>query len=411
MAVLIIGNGARESALGKAFLQSPAVSTVYVAPGNGGMPLIGLTPVAISEFDFPALIAFAQTHAVDFTFVGPEAPLAAGIVDAFEAAGLPVFGPRQAVAQLEASKQFAKAFMRRHGLPTADARVVKTLAAAQAAVAAFGLPVVIKADGLAAGKGVVVAETAAQATATLRDIYAVKTPTVVIEAYLQGQEASVLALYHDEHHVTLPLAQDHKRRNEGDKGPNTGGMGAISPAPQFTDTEQRQAQALVTQTLSGMVAEGLTGTGVLYIGLMFTATGPQILEYNLRFGDPETQVLLPQVTNDWYDLIATLLAGETPAIQLNGRTYCAVVAAHPSYPGTTKPALPVITPSTEQTAYWLPAGVAATATGLKTHGGRVFTVVGEGADLAAAQASAYARLAPLQGELAARSDIGWHALA
>ncbi|WP_262314878.1 phosphoribosylamine--glycine ligase [Lacticaseibacillus parakribbianus] len=403
--VLVIGAGAREAALGRAYLASPQVAQVYVAPGNPGMALIGLTPVAIDVMAFDALIAFAKAH-VSLTFVGPEQPLAAGLVDAFEAAGLPVFGPTQALARLESSKQFAKAFMARHHLPTAKATVVADLAAGQAAIAKHALPVVIKADGLAAGKGVVVCETEAAAVAALTHALAGGDKPVLIEDYLAGQEASVLAMFNGRTRVLFPLAQDHKRRFAGDAGPNTGGMGAISPAPQFTAAQHEQATALVDATLAGMVEDGLSGCGVIYLGLMFTAAGPKLLEYNVRFGDPETQVLLPQVQNDFYALTQDLLAGSDQPLKLDGRTYCGVVAVHPAYPGDVSAALPVVTPSAAALDYWLPAGVSGTANALETAGGRVFTVIGAGQTLAAAQLQAYARLAPLLGQLAMRQDIG-----
>ncbi|WP_225046978.1 phosphoribosylamine--glycine ligase [Lacticaseibacillus kribbianus] len=404
--VLVIGAGARESALGRAFLASPQVQAVYVAPGNAGMALIGLTPVAIDAMDFPALIAFAKAH-VALTFVGPEQPLTAGICDAFQAAGLAVFGPKRALAQLEGSKQFAKAFMARHDLPTAAATVVHDLAAGQAALAGHRLPVVIKADGLAAGKGVVVCSDLPAAQAALARAYAADpAATVLIEDYLAGQEASVLAMFNGTTRVLFPLAQDHKRRLAGDAGPNTGGMGAISPAPQFTAAQQAQAAALVDATLAGAVTDGLDGCGVIYLGLMFTVDGPKLLEYNVRFGDPETQVLLTQVQNDFYQLTVDLLAGHAQPLVLDGRTYCGVVAVHPDYPGDTSRPLPVATPDQAALDYWLPAGVAGTQGALTTAGGRVFTVVGAGPNLAHAQLQAYARVAPLLGELAMRQDIG-----
>lgn len=402
--VLIIGSGARESALGQAFLASPQVTAVYVAPGNAGMPLLGLTPVAITEEQTAALVAFAAD--VDLTFVGPEQPLAAGLVDAFQAAGRPVFGPTQKVAQLESSKQFAKAFMAAHHLPTAAVKVAHSQREAIAAAAMMSLPLVIKVDGLAAGKGVTIATNPETVQATLAALYAADAQApVLLEEYLSGQEASVLAMFNGTKRVLFPLAQDHKRRFAGDTGPNTGGMGAISPAPQFSTAQQAQAAALVDQTLAGMVADGLTSTGVLYVGLMFTSHGPKILEYNLRFGDPETQVLLPQVTNDFYQLTLDLLAGQAPALTLNGQTYCGVVAVNPAYPQS-GPALPLVRPTADQCGYWIPAGVAKQGDTLVSHGGRIFTVIGSGADLAAAQREAYARMAPLQGPLAVRDDIG-----
>lgn len=407
--VLIVGSGARESALGKAFLRSPQVAKVYVAPGNAGMPLLGLTVLPVAEDDFDSLRQFAKEN-VALTFIGPEAPLAKGIVDAFEAAGLPVFGPTQALAQLESSKQYAKAFMQRHALPTAQATVVHDQVAALKALDDYGAPVVIKADGLAAGKGVTVAKTTQAAQQAINALYADHpNASVVIEECLTGQEASALAMFNSAAWVMFPLAQDHKRRFEQDAGPNTGGMGAISPAPQFNAVQRQQAHQLVEQTLTGMVEDGLNGCGVLYVGLMFTPDGPKILEYNVRFGDPETQVLLPQVTNDFYQIVVDLLAGRSPQLHLDGQTYCGVVAANPGYPTDTSQDYPVVVPDATQRSYWLPAGVRQGTNGLTAHGGRIFTVIGAGPDLAAAKKQAYARLTPLVGELGYRSDIGFHA--
>lgn len=403
--VLVIGQGGRESTIGRAFLHSSQVGQVFVAPGNAGMALIGLTPVAIGEDQTDKLIAFAKAH-VALTFVGPEQPLAGGLVDAFNAAGLPVFGPTQALAQLESSKTFAKAFMARHQLPTAQALTVHSLTEAQTALTQFGAPIVIKADGLAAGKGVTVALTVPEARTALRALYARDAhAAVLLEEYLQGEEASVLAMFNGDARVLFPLAQDHKRRFDDDRGPNTGGMGAYSPTPQFNAEQRRAAADLVDQTLAGMVADGMSGCGVLYVGLMFTSTGPKILEYNLRFGDPETQVLLPQVQNDFYQLTLDLLAGVAEPLVLDGQTYCAVVAVDPAYPKAGR-AYPLVVPDATQRQYWVPAGVAKADSGLVSAGGRIFAVIGAGADLAAAEHQAYTRLKPLQGALSVRSDIG-----
>lgn len=405
MDVLIIGRGSRESALGRAFLR--ANRQVYVAPGNPGMRLVGLTPVAIDEMAFDQLVDFARAHDL-FTFVGPEAPLAAGIVDAFTAAGLPVFGPHKRLAQLESSKTFAKVFMHRHEIPTATATVVHNLADARAALAKFGVPLVIKADGLAAGKGVTVALDLPTAEHAITSLYAAeKRATVVLEDYLDGEEVSVMALFNGSDRVILPLSQDHKRRFDGDIGPNTGGMGAIAPAPQFGPEVTAQAEVIVDQTLAGMVADGIAGCGVLYVGLMITKKGPMVLEYNLRFGDPETQVLLPQIQNDLLAVLQGLAEHHVETLQLDGRTYVGVVLAHPGYPTDTKPALPVVTPL--DASDWEPAGMVEQDGELFTAGGRIATVVAGGVDLRQAQQAVYRRVTALAGELAYRKDIGWHA--
>ncbi|RUS38754.1 phosphoribosylamine--glycine ligase, partial [Lacticaseibacillus paracasei] len=289
--VLIIGGGARESALALKFKQSPQVDHVYVAPGNPAMTLLEVDPINIDDNDFTKLIDFAETHQIDLTFVGPEVPLAAGIVDAFQAADQPIFGVTKKVAQLEASKTFAKDFMARHQLPTAASKTVHSAIDAHAEAATMGLPLVLKKDGLAAGKGVVIAQDAETLDETIEKMYADSPDaTVLLEQYLAGEEASVMALFSGEKRVVLPLSQDHKRRFANDRGPNTGGMGAISPLPQFNDDQVAAAHQLVDATLKGMQADGLDGQGVMYIGLIFTPDGPKILEYNMRFGDPETQV-------------------------------------------------------------------------------------------------------------------------
>lgn len=287
--VLIIGGGARESALALKFKQSPQVDHVYVAPGNPAMTLLGVDPINIDDNDFTKLIDFAETHQIDLTFVGPEVPLAAGIVDAFQAADQPIFGVTKKVAQLEASKTFAKDFMARHQLPTAASKTVHNAIDAHAEAATMGLPLVLKKDGLAAGKGVVIAQDGETLDETIEKMYADHPDaTVLLEQYLAGEEASVMALFNGEKRVVLPLSQDHKRRFANDRGPNTGGMGAISPLPQFNDDQVTAAHQLVDATLKGMQADGLDGQGVMYIGLIFTPDGPKILEYNMRFGDPET---------------------------------------------------------------------------------------------------------------------------
>jgi phosphoribosylamine---glycine ligase len=335
--VLIIGGGARESALALKFKQSPQVDHVYVAPGNPAMTLLGVDPINIDDNDFTKLIDFAETHQIDLTFVGPEVPLAAGIVDAFQAADQPIFGVTKKVAQLEASKTFAKDFMARHQLPTAASKTVHNAIDAHAEAATMGLPLVLKKDGLAAGKGVVIAQDGETLDETIEKMYADHPDaTVLLEQYLAGEEASVMALFNGEKRVVLPLSQDHKRRFANDRGPNTGGMGAISPLPQFNDDQVTAAHQLVDATLKGMQADGLDGQGVMYIGLIFTPDGPKILEYNMRFGDPETQVLLPQITNDFYQLISDLLANRQPSLTLSDKAYACFVAVNPAYPSSSR---------------------------------------------------------------------------
>lgn len=409
--VLVIGGGARESALALKFSQSPQVDHVYVAPGNPAMELLGVEPIGIKEKEVPALIKFAQTHQIDLTFVGPEVPLAAGIVDDFQAIGLPIFGVTQKLAQLESSKTFAKAFMHRHHLPTAASKTVHNAIEAHAEATLMGLPLVLKKDGLAAGKGVVIANDAATLDDTIEQFYAGHPDaTVLLEEYLAGEEASVMALFNDQRRVILPLSQDHKRRHAADRGPNTGGMGAISPLPQFKPDQVQAAQSLVDATLAGMHQDGLNGHGVMYIGLIFTKEGPKILEYNMRFGDPETQVLLPQIENDFYQLVSDLLDGQQPTLKLNGLAYACFVAVNPDYPRANLKTVPVIVPTNWPIGTWLPAGVERTDNGWISDAGRIFSVVAGAATLPEAVAKAKHDLESIQGVLDYRTDIGFHAL-
>lgn len=411
--VLVVGSGAREAAIGVKFLASPQVDAVFVAPGNDGMTLLGLTPIAIDVMDFAGLIDFARAN-VDLTFVGPEQPLVAGIVDAFVAAGQPIFGANRDLARLEGSKTFAKQLMQRHQLPTARAEHVASLAAAEKVLAQWGAPLVVKADGLAAGKGVVVAQTVAAARAALQQLYGQdEHAPVLLEEFLSGQEASVMAFFAGTQLVILPLSQDHKPRFNGDHGPNTGGMGAISPARQFDARQTQAARELLTRTVTALTDEGMRGCGVIYMGLMFTAAGPKILEYNMRLGDPETQVLLPQVENDFYTLIQDLLAGKQTELRLNGNTYVGVVLSHPAYPAASRPALPVAVPTEQMLANhcWLPAAVHNEAGQLFSAGGRVLTLVAAGPTPGAARNVVYALVRQYAGELAYRDDIGVRSLA
>ena len=297
MNVLVVGAGGREHALAWKVAQSPRVSKVFVAPGNAGTaadPKLLNVPIE----DIPALVAFAQRESVGLTIVGPEAPLAAGIVDAFRAAGLRIFGPTRAAAQLESSKDFAKAFMARHAIPTAASRTFTEAVAAHAYVAARGAPIVVKADGLAAGKGVVVAMDVAEAHAAIDamltdNVLGNAGARVVIEDFLEGEEASFIVMADGRHALALASSQDHKRLGDGDRGPNTGGMGAYSPAPIVTPTvHARIMRDVVMPAIEGMAAEGTPYTGFLYAGVMIDAAGlPRVLEFNCRLGDPEMRKL------------------------------------------------------------------------------------------------------------------------
>ena len=328
MKVLVVGNGGREHALAWKLTQSPKVQKVYVAPGNAGTALDSrLDNVAITDLD--ALADFALAEKIALTVVGPEAPLAAGIVDLFRARGLRVFGPTRAAAQLESSKAFAKAFMQRHGIPTAAYETFTDAAAAHAYVDRRGAPIVIKADGLAAGKGVVVATTLAQAHEAidwmlldnkLGVTHNAGGARVVIEEFLAGEEASFIVLCDGKHVVPLATSQDHKRLQDGDQGPNTGGMGAYSPAPVVTpNVHAHVMQEIILPTIAGMAADGIPFTGFLYAGLMIDAQGqPRTVEFNCRMGDPETQPIMLRLKSDLFDVLMHATAGTLDEVELTG---------------------------------------------------------------------------------------------
>ena len=401
--VLVVGGGGREHAIAKAMMASPQVSTVYCAPGNPGMILDGIQLVTIDEMNFPELIAFAQANAITLTFVGPEVPLAAGIVDAFQAAGLTIFGPPQAAARLESSKVFAKDFMRRYQIPTAAYQQFHDLTAALTYSRQHAIPQVIKVDGLAAGKGVTVATSYAQATAAIETAFVANT-TVLIEDYVAGFEFSQMVLVGGDHYVLLPTAQDHKRLEDNDQGPNTGGMGAYSPVPQITPAIVQQTVATIIEpTIAGLKADGLSFEGVIYVGGILTAKGVQVIEYNLRLGDPETQILLPQLRSDFYQLITDLLQQRQPRVQWQTTaSYLGVVLAAPGYPGPTTAGVPV--PTIAGADY---ASVAGTPSQLVSSGGRVMMVTAHAASLAAAQRAVYQQIERLSvGDLIYRTDIG-----
>lgn len=401
--VLVVGGGGREHAIAKAMMTSPQVSTVYCAPGNPGMVPDGIQTLAIEEMDFAGLVNFARANTITLTFVGPEVPLAAGIVDYFQAAGLAIFGPHQAAAQLESSKVFAKAFMRRHHIPTADYRQFHELAPALTYSREQSLPQVIKVDGLAAGKGVTVATSYEQAATAITTAFAA-IATVLIEDYVTGFEFSQMVLVGGERYVLLPTAQDHKRLQDHDLGPNTGGMGAYSPVPQITPAVIEQTvTTIIEPTIAGMKADGLSFEGVIYVGGMLTATGVQVIEYNLRLGDPETQILLPQLQSDFYQVIVDLLQHRQPHVQWQtAASYLGVVLAAPGYPGPVKAGVPV--PSVTGADY---ASVTGTPDQLVSAGGRVMMVTASAPNLMAAQQAVYQQIDQLAiGDLIYRTDIG-----
>ncbi len=425
--VLIIGRGGREHALAWKLAQSPRAAQVWVAPGNGGTALAGgkIANADLPESDFAALIDFARRNRVSLTVVGPEAPLADGIVDAFQGAGLRCFGPSRAAAQIEASKAFAKDFMARHGIPTARYATFTHFEAALDHLRQLDYPVVLKASGLAAGKGVILPASPDEAEDALRQImvdreFGAAGDQVVIEERLAGPEASVLAWSDGKTVALMPAAQDHKRVFDGDQGPNTGGMGAYAPAPLMTPALLDEVRRTVLQpAIDGLAAEGMPYIGVLYAGMMLTAHGPKTLEFNCRFGDPETQVILPLLESDPLDVIDACLAGRLADLELRWRPGAAatVVAASEGYPGS-YPKERVISGVADAAS--LP-GVAVFHAGtrlaeggrLLTDGGRVLAVTGVGGGLTAALARAYAGMERVhfQGihfrrDIGAKADVG-----
>lgn len=425
MNILVVGNGGREHALAWKLAQSNRVATVFVAPGNpGSASEAKCQNVAISATDVAALVNFAQDNDIALTVVGPEAPLAVGIVDAFQAAGLAIFGPTQAAAQLESSKSFAKDFMARHQIPTAFYRVFTGEQQAEALdyVRQQGAPIVLKADGLAAGKGVIVAMTLTEAEAAVADILGGKFGSagarLVVEEFLTGEEASFIVMCDGKHALAMASSQDHKARDNGDQGPNTGGMGAYSPAPVVTDAvAQRIVEQVINPVLAGMAAEGNPYTGFLYAGCMIDSAGnPKTLEFNCRFGDPETQPILMRLQSDLVDLVEAALAGKLAdtTADWDSRAALGVVMAAANYPEEPRKGDVI-------------SGIdAAQATGAKvfqagtqlneqqqlvTNGGRVLCVTALGDSVAAAQQAAYAALKAVEFDGAFyRTDIGYRAI-
>ena len=425
MKVLVVGSGGREHALAWKLAGSPKVQTVFVAPGNGGTagePGVRNVPIT----DLHALADFAAEEKVGLTVVGPEAPLAAGIVDLFRARGLRIFGPTRAAAQLESSKAFAKDFMQRHGIPTAHYATFTHPVPAHEHVRAVGAPIVIKADGLAAGKGVVVAMTEAEAHAAIDDMLAVNTlgvqhneggARVVIEEFMAGEEASFIVACDGVNVVSLATSQDHKRIFDGDQGPNTGGMGAYSPAPVVTpDVHARVMREIIGPTVAGMRKDGMPFTGFLYAGLMIDTLGrPRTVEFNARLGAPEAQVLLMRLKSDPLDLFLHATDGTLNELELQWDRHVAlgVVMAAAGYPQAPRKG-DVITglPGSSDEGHVFHAGTERAADGtLRTSGGRVLCVTALGDSVRTAQQRAYELLNPISFDGAQwRRDIGHRAI-
>ncbi|ALA51780.1 phosphoribosylamine--glycine ligase [Shouchella clausii] len=417
MNVLIIGGGGREHAIAWKAKQSSLVDNVYVAPGNPGMEEVA-TCIGLAESDHDALVQFAIQSDIGLTIVGPEAPLLAGLVDRFEEEGLPVFGPRQSAALLEGSKSFAKEIMTKYSIPTGKAKAFSDYEEAVAYVKQEGAPIVVKADGLAAGKGVTVALTEEEAIAALRHVlvesaFGEAGAQVVVEEYLEGEELSLMAFVSGNTVVPMVGAQDHKRAYDGDQGPNTGGMGAYSPVPQFKQADVERAVVEVLQPAAdAMVKEGRPFTGILYAGLMMTAQGPKVIEFNARFGDPETQVVLPRLKSDLIDVMVKLLNGDKVELEWKQEAVVGIVLASVGYPGSYEKGVSIVGIEAAATkGLVFHAGTTKQGNVWQTNGGRVLLTAATGHSIADAQAAAYQAVKEIKSDgLYYRNDIAVKAM-
>ena len=424
MNVLIVGGGGREHALAWKCARSPNVEQVYVAPGNAGTAAEPkVTNIDLAADDIDKLLAFAQQSAIGLTVIGPEGPLVDGIVDRFQASGLNCFGPRRAAARLEGSKSFTKDFLDRHNIPTADYKSFSDVSAAERYINERGAPIVVKADGLAAGKGVTVAMDTTQALAAVRDClhnnrFGAAGASVVVEEFLSGEEASFICMVDGKNILPLASSQDHKARDDGDKGPNTGGMGAYSPAPVVDAAmHQKIMHEVIEPTVVGLAAEGMPYTGFLYAGLMVDSDGAvKVLEYNCRFGDPETQPILLRLKSDLVALCMQALEGDLDKIQVewDPRAALGVVMAAGGYPDAYDKGHEIsgLTATDADTVKVFHAGTTTDGDRVVTAGGRVLCVTALGDDVRAAQQAAYERVAGIHWEGAYyRTDIGYRAVA
>jgi phosphoribosylamine--glycine ligase len=425
MNVMIIGSGGREHALAWKCAQSTLVDQVLVVPGNAGTAgEPGVKNVSLDITDFAALTNYAKANDVGLTIIGPEAPLVAGIVDHFQALGLACFGPSKEAAQLEGSKAFTKDFLARHNIPTADYEIFTDADAAIAYVRQQGVPIVIKADGLAAGKGVIIAQTLDEAEITIRDMLSGNSfgdagHRVVIEEFMQGEEASFIALVDGNHALPFATSQDHKARDDGDKGPNTGGMGAYSPAPVVTpEIHDRVMKEVIMPTVRGMAEEGNTYVGFLYAGLMIDKDGaPRVVEYNCRFGDPEAQPIMLRLTSDIVTLCQAALAGtlDRTTIDFDPRASLGVVLAAGGYPGVYAKGKVIMGLDTDErvpSSKIFHAGTKTHGNDVVTNGGRVLCAAALGNTVSEAQAKAYQVVKQIDWEdVYYRTDIGYRAVA
>ncbi len=430
MRVLLVGSGGREHALAWSISQSPLLTKFYAAPGNPGIAQLA-TCLAIAADDVAGLVQAATDYAIDLVVIGPEAPLALGLADRLAAVGIAAFGPNQAAAQLESSKAWSKQFMAKYAIPTAAYRVFHDFQEAWDYAQTRAFPLVIKASGLAAGKGAVIVQSPAEAEATLRAMlvehhFGSAGTEVVIEDFLTGPEVTLLALVDGEDYLILPAAQDHKQVYDGDRGPNTGGMGVYSPVPAFTpELEQIVVQQILQPTLRGLINEGIHYSGVLYLGLILTEQGPRVIEYNARFGDPETQVVLPRLENDVLELLAACAFNQAGTVSVRvsklaeqrlmvkPQACASVIMAAPGYPGDYPKGLPIDGLAAAEAAGCLvfQAGTKQENGQLVSNGGRILAVSALGDNLQQALERAYAGVAQVQIPGAHyRCDIGHKAL-
>ncbi|MGM8212080.1 phosphoribosylamine--glycine ligase [Virgibacillus sp. W0430] len=394
MNILVVGRGGREHSLIMQLEKSNKVDKLYAAPGNGGMGQHA-TCVDINELDIDGLVHFAKEAAIDLTIVGPEAPLNAGIADRFQAENLAVFAPTEKAALLEGSKSFAKDFMKKYDIPTAKYETFTDAEAAKQYIEEQGAPIVVKADGLAEGKGVIVAETKQQAIEAIDHMmierkFAEAGTTIVIEEFLEGKEFSLMAFVHENNVYPMMPARDHKRAYDNDEGPNTGGMGAFAPVPDITDAILEYTEQVVLQKAAdSLMEEDRPFTGILYAGLMNTADGPKVIEFNTRFGDPETQVVLPLMKNDLVQVITDVMAGNDPELEWKDEACVGVVVASTGYPGTYKKDALIPFSEPANNTFVVQAGTKKTDNGVVSNGGRVLLVGAVGGSLDAAAQFAY----------------------
>ncbi|EDX67557.1 MULTISPECIES: phosphoribosylamine--glycine ligase [Bacillus] len=416
MNVLVIGRGGREHALAWKFAQSEKVEKVYVAPGNEGMRDVA-TPIDIDENDFDALVLFAKENHVELTFVGPEIPLMNGIVDRFKEEGLRVFGPNKAAAVIEGSKAFTKELMKKYNIPTAAYETFTDYEEAVQYIEKVGAPIVIKADGLAAGKGVTVAMTLEEALQAAKEMlqdvkFGEASKKVVIEEFLDGQEFSLMAFVNGTTVHPMVIAQDHKRAFDGDKGPNTGGMGAYSPVPQISESAVQEAiETVLHPTAKAMIQENRSFTGILYAGLILTNDGPKVIEFNARFGDPETEVVLPRLENDLVDVCNAVLDESELTLQWSEESVIGVVLASKGYPEAYKKGEIIKGLDALQDVIVFHAGTAMKHGDFVTKGGRVLFVACKANSLQEAKDTVYKEIGKIESDgLFYRSDIGYRAI-